>query len=704
MVKKVKYEYNRELLFKIWICLFILCFLFLVMIVCVLRYTASQYPISQSYDHSQNHSRQLSAMIEDRIYFKWIERLNNLISILPSEESDINRFLESWIMENERIVCLSIWIEGKRWPIRVVRNSFLENEMVTQMSENDRQHLYNYIFQDESALGQVNQSSFFGPIFDHQLLGFPIVSIGLSSLNVDDIQILEAKIKFDDLPDFIQTILQNGESIALLDSDKNILYASNKMLELNNISDKNNVGTSIASFDHLPWTLQLQSANIIPSEEQIPFLQNDLFIILALGIPLILLCGLLLSRWINKPFIRLVETVTEIARGKFETQIPPSKNRNINRLVKIFNYMAEEMYNLQKIDISEIVNEKNKTETILRNIADGVVVTDSQDRILVINSVAEKWFGLDEKEVTQKPIQNHIQNQHLIALLQKVKDGQAQSSAEFSFSIVKEHEKKIFQANAARIHNQEDKLVGVVTVIRDVTKVKEADQIKTELVSMVAHELKSPLTSIYGFSELLLDAKLKDPKAEEYAKVILAESTRLTDLVNKFLDISRLEAGRTEIRMNPFNIKHVVNKIVDIYKGQAEKKHIRVIQEIPERLSLALGDQDMIEQVVLNLFSNAIKYSPPRSKIGIEVKEQNNTILVNVVDNGYGIPEEALPKIFNKFYRVADLEDSDEIEGSGLGLSLSKEIIERHGGTINVTSRFGVGSVFSFTLQKVDII
>ncbi|MBN2031302.1 PAS domain-containing protein [bacterium] len=629
--------------------------------------------------------------------------MNNLISILPSDESDINRLLESWISENEKIVCISVWIENKRWPIRVVQSSFLENEMVTQMSEDDRQNLYNYIFQDESALNQVNQPSFLGPIFDHQIFGFPIISIGLSSLNLDPIEIIEAKIKLDDIPDLLQTILQDGESVALLDSDENIMVTLNKISKSNNVTDENNVDLLFSYFDHLPWRLQLERTRIIQSKP-IPFLKTDLFIVLALGIPLIILAGLLLSRWIDKPFIQLIETVTEVARGKFENQIPPSNNHNLNRLVKIFNYMAEEMYNLQKIDIGEIVNEKNKTETILRNIADGVVVTDSQDRILVINSVAEKWFGLNEKEVLQKPIQKHIQNQHLIALLQEVKDGQAQSSAEFSFSIVQEHEKKIFQANAARIQNQEDKLVGVVTVIRDVTKVKEADQIKTELVSMVAHELKSPLTSIYGFSELLLDAKLKDPKAEEYAKVILAESTRLTDLINKFLDISRLEAGRTEIRLNPFNLKQVVNKIVDIYKGQAEKKQIRVIQEIPERLSPALGDQDMIEQVLLNLFSNAIKYSPPRSKIGIEVKEQDDTILVNVVDNGYGIPEEALPKIFNKFYRVTDLEGSDEVEGSGLGLSLSKEIIERHGGTINVSSRFGVGSVFSFTLQKADVI
>ena len=264
-------------------------------------------------------------------------------------------------------------------------------------------------------------------------------------------------------------------------------------------------------------------------------------------------------------------------------------------------------------------------------------------------------------------------------------------------------EKKVFQAHAARMHDRDDKLVGVVTVIRDVTKEKEVDRIKTELISMVAHELKSPLTSIYGFSELLLESNLKDPQAKEYTQVILNESTRLTDLVNKFLDLSRLEAGRTEIRMNPFDLRQVVEKILETYRGQAEKKKIRVIAEIPENLPLALGDQDMIEQVLLNLFSNAVKYSPDHSKIGIEAKEEEDKIVVSMIDNGYGIPREALPRIFDKFYRVVDSEGTDEVEGSGLGLALAKEIVEQHGGTIMVNSRLGVGSVFSFTIPKAEM-
>ena len=186
------------------------------------------------------------------------------------------------------------------------------------------------------------------------------------------------------------------------------------------------------------------------------------------------------------------------------------------------------------------------------------------------------------------------------------------------------------------------------------------------------------------------------------SNVILDESTRLTDLVNKFLDLSRLESGRTEIRMNPFDLRQIVDKILETYKYQAENKRIKVITDIPDTLPLALGDPDMIEQVILNLYSNAIKYSPERSKVGIEAKIEQKELVVSVIDNGYGIPKESLPYIFDKFYRVVDVEIETEVEGSGLGLALAREIVERHGGKMIVNSRLGVGSVFSFTIPIID--
>jgi signal transduction histidine kinase len=182
--------------------------------------------------------------------------------------------------------------------------------------------------------------------------------------------------------------------------------------------------------------------------------------------------------------------------------------------------------------------------------------------------------------------------------------------------------------------------------------------------------------------------------------VIQTESSRLTELINKFLDLSKLEAGKTEVRMTAFDIKQVIQQVIETNRMQVEKKEIRAITDIQENLSFAFGDQDMVEQVLQNLYNNAIKYSPKRSKIGIEVKESKDEIIVNVIDNGYGIPKDALPNIFEKFYRVIDTEGYDEVEGSGLGLALTKEIVERHGGTISVKSRLGVGSVFTFTLPR----
>lgn len=407
------------------------------------------------------------------------------------------------------------------------------------------------------------------------------------------------------------------------------------------------------------------------------------------------------TQWIQYPLRQLVLSIMQMARGDFSKPVPKQKNLELEQLAKIINYMAKEMDHLKQLDIGEIINDKNKTETILRNIADGVVVTDPRDCILVVNKVAEEWFGIKEHDVLNCPIQECIKDKHLTGMLHKVKDGNLYASTEFTYWGLGIRE-KIFQAHAARVQNIENQLVGVVTVIRDVTKEKEADQIKTELVSMVAHELKSPLTSIYGFSELLMDVKFNDPETKKYVRVILNESNRLTELVNKFLDLSRLESGRTEIHKAPFDLVQLIENLVITHGGLAEKKSIRVVTDIAPMLPMAMGDHNLIEQVLVNLFSNAVKYSPNNSKIGIEAKTDNHGLVVSVIDNGYGIPKDALPKIFKKFFRVSESDDLEVAEGSGLGLSLSKEIVEQHGGKITVTSRLGVGSIFSFTIPIAE--
>ncbi|RMD95121.1 MAG: PAS domain-containing protein, partial [Calditrichaeota bacterium] len=344
------------------------------------------------------------------------------------------------------------------------------------------------------------------------------------------------------------------------------------------------------------------------------------------------------------------------------------------------------------------------TKIVLKNIADGVIVTDESNHIILMNPVAMDWFGFkNSDQFLAKSIDQVIPNEELVQLVNKLKETEVReiNTTEILLKGSDGWKKVILQARATNIFDEEEnRWSGVVTVLRDITKEKEIDRMKTELVSMVAHELRSPLTSISGFSELLLDPNTAPEQTREYATIILKESNRLNELINKFLDISKIESGKIQMRKIPVDLKLLIAKVLE-YNGQlANKKNIQVEIKAPPHISEVMVDKDMMEQVVLNLFSNAVKYSPENARITIRVFENKNTVGFEVEDTGYGIPENALPRIFDKFYRVSDNEQVQEVQGSGLGLALVKQIVEIHNGDIRVQSSVGEGSTFTVTLPK----
>lgn len=410
------------------------------------------------------------------------------------------------------------------------------------------------------------------------------------------------------------------------------------------------------------------------------------------------------SKSIIQPITHFIQSATEIARGNFSRKVPVESEDEIGRLAKIFNYMVKELRRLDEMNLNKIINEKNKTETILKNIADGVIVADPQNRIVLFNFVAENWFDLGGKDIVGKPIQDVVRNEALSQFISETAHNHERvpQSIEIALESREGWKTTILQARAARIVNEKGKLVGIVAILRDVTREKEIDQLKTELVSMVAHELRSPLTCISGFSELLLDPAVTREQAEEYASIIMKESNRLSDLINKFLDISKIESGKSQVRKSPVDMKLLVEKVLDFNGQLAEKKHIRLNFEAPAEVSLIHVDRDMMEQVILNLFSNAVKYSPENAEVSLKIIENDENLVVQVADTGYGISEKALPHIFEKFYRITDNENVQDIMGSGLGLALVKEIVEIHGGKIQVESKLGEGSTFTVTLPKTE--
>ncbi|MFQ5602520.1 MAG: PAS domain-containing sensor histidine kinase [bacterium] len=454
----------------------------------------------------------------------------------------------------------------------------------------------------------------------------------------------------------------------------------------------------------LSWIyfLYIRNSKTLGNEEFMPFVYYGLLILTFM---LAMIGAFYFSKKLSKPITQFKKSALEIARGNFSLKVRVQSKDEIGRLAMIFNYMVEEVRRLNEKNLYKIINEKNKTETILKNIADSVIITDPQNKIILINSIAKKRFGLSGTDFLERPVDEFIHNEDLIKFIHNINDHTIDDTETIEITVYSPGETKpeILQARAARIEDDKKELIGIATILRDITREKEIDRLKTELVSLVAHELRSPLTCISGFSELLLDQSITHEQLEEYASIILKESNRLSDLINKFLDISKIEAGKSQLRKSPVDMKLLIDRVLDFNSQLSEKKNIHVSFESPSEVSTIYVDRDMMEQVVLNLFSNAVKYSPENTELTIRITELDDKLILEFEDRGYGISEESLPKIFNKFYRITDNDQIRDIAGSGLGLSLVKEIVEIHQGNIQVKSKLGEGSNFIVTLPKTPV-
>ncbi|MDZ7372606.1 MAG: cell wall metabolism sensor histidine kinase WalK [candidate division KSB1 bacterium] len=413
----------------------------------------------------------------------------------------------------------------------------------------------------------------------------------------------------------------------------------------------------------------------------------------------------LVARSLVVPLKELERGAREIARGQFQHRIPVRSDDEFGKLARLFNYMTTELQRLNDLNISRIITERNKNEAMLRHLADGVIVTDLHGNIMAIGAELERRLGVRAEEVRGKPLAELWNNRRLLRLIQRV--ARAPKVRSLSTEIVdrcgQEWGLRTFECKAAPVLTAENEKIGVVTIVRDVTREREADRLKTELVSMVAHELRSPLTSIRGFSELLLHADADREQIQQYAAVIHEETVRLTELVNKFLDISRLESGRLEPRWEPVDLAEVVTTVLANHSTLAEAKEIQVHWEHRDNLPRIEGDKQMLTQVVLNLYSNAVKYSPPGRQIWLDVRRQGREMVLTVQDEGVGIPKKDLPHIFRKFYRGSNVSlAEDGSQGSGLGLALVARIVELHRGRILVRSSEGKGTIFRiyFPLER----
>ncbi|MGC9455160.1 MAG: sensor histidine kinase [Phycisphaerae bacterium] len=349
--------------------------------------------------------------------------------------------------------------------------------------------------------------------------------------------------------------------------------------------------------------------------------------------------------------------------------------------------------------------EKHHVEAIIYSISDAVIVTNRFDELLLANEAAEKLLGFRAEAGLRKNIDGVISDGTLVRLIRETRS-QGKGSHRKIVEHVLSHrgEPRTYNITLSCVVAPHGELSGVVAVLRDVTREKEIAQMKTDFVSNVSHELKTPLASIKAYVEMLVDGEAEDEQTRrEFYDIIASEADRLNRLIQNMLNISRIEAGVMKANREPMGLTGPVKQVLDVAAPQAAAKNIKLVDRLSPVYYQVEADYDMIYQAVLNLVSNAIKYTPSGGTVTVTtgVDEARGVAVCEVADTGAGISAKDLAHVFDKFYRVR--ESSKSAQGTGLGLALVKQIIESvHDGNVSVVSEPGKGSKFSFELPILN--
>ena len=345
---------------------------------------------------------------------------------------------------------------------------------------------------------------------------------------------------------------------------------------------------------------------------------------------------------------------------------------------------------------NKLLGDQKRTEAVIRSIAEGLVVVDSKGKVVMMNPAAEKLLDVSRKEKVGKSVLEDLKGEELVTLSKDVSDDQ---SKEIELTSQQDETKKILRASSAVIEDESGKTVGMVSVLSDITKQKKLDLMKEGFIANVSHELRTPIVAVEKSLSLILSKAAGEitPTQKQFLSIAERNLKRLNVLVNDLLDLSKLEAGKMEFKESVGSLEEVINESVEVLRAWADSKSIKINTKIPKNLPQVKMDSNRLIQVLNNLIGNAIKYTPNQGVVTVEATPRNQEVQVMVQDTGIGIEEKNLPKIFDKFYQVGERTPTD-IGGTGIGLSIAKEIIEQHGGRIWAESEKGQGARFVFRL------
>ena len=412
----------------------------------------------------------------------------------------------------------------------------------------------------------------------------------------------------------------------------------------------------------------------------------------AIGTSILLAAGasLLLSREITRPLSKTRDAAIRIASGDF-APVPAEREDELGEVARAFNYMAGEIEHY----VGEIQEQKSRLEAVLESSPEAVVATDSLERVTMANPAAEKLLGIHDIDYGRSLSAIGVPGQILRCVREASEVGTATREVE-----IEENSYWTYAAQMRRDDDTDAQDAGIILAVRDISEHRALERARTAFVSDVSHELRTPLTTIQSAVDLMERARGKlDPL--EYRALELAdqELKRVRAMVEELLVLAQMDSWQYSLEVNPTDLGSVIQSSLDSLRSKADRFGVEFHFDANGSEHQCLCDGQKLYQVFLNLLDNAIKYSDPGARVDISIEEDESSLTAWIRDTGVGIPEEDLPQLFERFYRV-NKDRSRSTGGSGLGLAIAKEIVTMHGGEISVESRVGVGSTFRIQIPK----
>ena len=419
---------------------------------------------------------------------------------------------------------------------------------------------------------------------------------------------------------------------------------------------------------------------------------NDINRIFALGTALSLLItvilGVLIARTITRPISDMRKQAHAMAKGNYSRKVRVYSTDEIGLLAMSFNHLTNRLQEAQ----STTEAERRKLASVLSNMTDGVIATDRKGRIILINDPALELLHVQREATLNRPIATvlGIDQEYTFEDLTYMKD-----SVNLDFST--DNAPYILRANFSIIQKETGFVNGLITVLHDITEQEKIDMERREFVANVSHELRTPLTTMRSYLDALADGAWKDETiAPHFLNVTQTETERMIRLVNDLLQLSKMDSQEYELNLEVVEFNRFFDRIIDRFE-MSKSQQVEFIRLLPEQSYFVEIDTDKLTQVLDNIISNAIKYSPDGGNVRFGFTVHDNMLKVMISDDGMGIPKENVQKIFERFYRV-DRARARSMGGTGLGLAIAREMIEAHGGKIWAQSEEGIGTTIFFTL------